>query len=87
MSEDSTLRKLVDKLCPHWYWPGPEYPEAVTYEVTKAERCRLCGKRRIHARVPEPHPTRDREDLLEKLQKPGNEFVVEEWLPYDARDP
>lgn len=81
------MTKLRYRLCPHWYWPIPDYGADLMCEVTRREKCRICGQHRIHARVPEPHPTRDKEEVLEELQKPGFEFVVEEWLPYGEKIP
>lgn len=79
--------KLRFRLCPHWYRTVPDYGDQIMMDVTKQERCRVCGKRRVHARVPEPHPTRDKEDLKEKLQHPGYEVVIEEWLPAGSKGP
>lgn len=79
--------KLRFRLCPHWYRTVPDYGHQIMMDVTKQERCRVCGKRRVHAKVPEPHPTRDKEDLKEKLQHPGYEVVIEEWLPAGSKGP
>lgn len=78
---------LKYRLCPHWYRLVPDYGDQIMMDVTKRERCMLCGKARIHAKVPEPHPSRDKEELKEELQRPGNEVVVEEWLPYGSKGP
>lgn len=79
--------KLRFKLCPHWYKPVPDYGAAMLMDVTKRERCRICGHCRVHAKVLEPHPSRDKEQLESELQHPGYELVIEEWLPYDIKDP
>lgn len=84
---DGAIRRALINVCPHWWWPVPDYGHSLMMDVTKRERCRFCGKHRIHAKVPEPHPTRDKEELVEKLQEPGHEIVVEEWLPYGAKGP
>lgn len=80
--EQSRLRSVLQWLCPHWWWPVPDYTGHVLMEVTKSERCRICGKFRVHAKLREPHPSRDKDEHLEELQHPGHEFIVEEWLPY-----
>lgn len=87
MSEraQSRTQRVLSRVCPHWYWPIPNYGNTIMMEVTKRERCRICGKHRIHARVPEPHPTRDKQALLEEINRPGHELVVEEWVPYGER--
>lgn len=79
------------RLCPHW-WTGTAHAEdfespALMFEVVRREKCVICGKRRIYARVPEPHPTREKEELVAELQRPGWEFIVEEWLPYGSMGP
>lgn len=87
MREESRLRRLAYKLCPHWYWPIADVLPNVMMEVTRRERCRFCGHERVHAKVPEPHSSRDREKVREDLQQPGYEVVVEEWLPYGSKGP
>ena len=85
--QQSRVRKLLYQSCPHWYWPVPDYGDHIMMEVTEREKCRICRKQRIHAKIPEPHPTRNKCDVLEKLQHPGHEVVVEEWLPYGEKLP
>jgi len=74
-------RPWYRRVCPHWWKPVPDYGHMIMCEVTRRETCRLCGLHRIHARVPDPHPSRDKEDVRAKLQQPGFEIVVEEWVP------
>lgn len=74
-------------VCPHWYRLAPDYGDQIMYEVTKRERCLICGKERVHAKVPEPHPTRDKQALVGRLQEPGYELIVDEWLPYGSKGP
>ena len=57
------------------------------FEVVRREKCVVCGHRRVHARVPEPHPTRDKDEVVQQLQHRGCEFVVDEWLPYGSKGP
>lgn len=80
---------LMTWLCPHWYDEVPEvwHPEGMMFDVENVEKCRICGKRRMYVKVPEPHPGHDREELLDDLQQPRCEFIVEEWLPYNAKGP
>ena len=73
--------------CPHWFKPVPDYGHHIMFDVTKSEQCRVCGTRRVHIKAPEPHPTRDKEDVKERLQHAGYEVVVEEWLPYGSKGP
>ena len=81
------VKQALYRICPHWYWPVPDYGHHIMMDVTKRERCRICGKHRIHARISEPHPTRDKNEILNDLQQPGYELVVEEWLPYGSKGP
>lgn len=90
MSSGNGLGSMLMNVCPHWYWPMPDYvsySHSIMMEIEEIERCRICGKRRVHAKVPEPHPTRDKEQLRDDLQEPGFELVIEEWLPYGSKGP
>lgn len=88
MNEVGFLRRYVQRLCPHSYRKTtPFHMDGVMMEITGQYKCRLCGKMRTHVRIPEPHPTREKAATLDNLQDPGREVVVDEWLPYDARDP
>lgn len=79
---------MIKSLCPHWWTEDPHAPrDAIMFDVISCKKCLLCGKRRIHARVPEPHPTRDKGEVVADLQRPEHEFVVEEWLPYGSKMP
>jgi len=78
--------KLRYTLCPHWYKTPPNTHDAVMMDVVKRKQCRICGKHRIHAKVPKPHPSRNKQSLLRDLQQPGFELVVDEWLPYGERE-
>jgi hypothetical protein len=77
---------LIYRICPHWYAETHDYIEPVMYEITKQERCRICGKYRTFARVPEPHPTRDKEQLKEQLESKGS-LVVDEWADRSNKIP
>jgi len=58
------------------------------FEVERQEVCHLCRKVRLFAKVPEPHPTRDKEESLEKMQRPPeHELIVTEWIPYGETIP
>ena len=79
--------RILQRVCPHW-WTEKHYPGPgrVMYDVKKHEKCVICGKHRVYAKVPEPHPTRDKDDVVDDLQAPGHEFIVDEWVPYDPID-
>lgn len=85
------MRRILQGLCPHWWTEklnaGDFGSGPIMFEIARREKCMVCGKRRIHARVPEPHPTREKEELVEKLQRPERELIVDEWLPYGSMGP
>lgn len=77
---DLSFDGLLYRVCPHWYAPFPNFGDSIMMDVVKREQCRLCGKFRVHARVVEPHPTRDKAEIVEQAQEPGYELVVDEWI-------
>jgi len=79
---------MITRICPHW-WTETMHPDesAIMYDEVSREKCMICGKRRVYAKVPEPHPSRDKEQLLKQLQRPTHEVVVDEWLPYQSAGP
>lgn len=82
------MTRILQRLCPHWWTEDPHgVHQPIMFKVDSWQKCMICGKRRVYARVPEPHPTRDKEDLIEDLQQPGCEFVIKEWLPYGSMGP
>jgi len=76
-----TQTPLRYRLCPHWWREIDPQWSPVTYVIERQERCRICGKVRTFARVPEPHPSRDKADVRERLEQHG-EFIITEWFPY-----
>jgi len=87
-SRAGPLKTLARRACPHWWRPIPSAGGSIMMEMEKEEVCHLCGKIRVHAKVSEPHPTRDKQDLVDELQSPPHyEFIVTEWLPYGTFGP
>lgn len=86
-SKAGPLKKLLYRACPHWYWAVPNYGMDFMMDVESIERCKLCGKFKVHARVPEPHPGKDKGELVDAMNYPGYELIVDEWLPYGEMGP
>jgi len=80
-------RPMVAKVCQHFWTATPEYGNNIMMDVSKHEQCLICGKRKIHAKIPEPHPSRSKEELLNILQRDSHKLIVEEWLPHNSHGP
>lgn len=83
MDSRSAPRKIAQTICPHSFREVVSLARDIPlrFEVNQRERCRFCGKERWHVEAIEPHPSRDKEQLVRELQWPGCEIVVEDWIP------
>jgi len=80
-------RPWYRRVCPHW-WTSvqPDILQGIMFDVASQEACRLCGLQRVRIKAVEPHPGRSKYDVVQRLQQPDYEVVVEEWVGHPTLD-